>query len=242
VTVTAASATALRAVEAYGGVERWQAAQSVEATFSFGGLLARAKRGRANHRDMKVQARVATPYVRIEPFEAPDTVAILDGGDVRLERPDGTPVLHRRNARERFPYGPTLLRFDRADFAYFVGYAAWNYLTLPALLLREEIDWQPIGEHALRARFPSGLPTHYHPQQDFYFDPETGRLKEYHYLAEIFGGWAHAAQVVTEHAVNADGLAYAARRRVYPRQGPNRPGARPGPLMMSAETRDYRVR
>ena len=29
----------------------------------------------------------------------------------------------------------------RLDQAYFAGYAFWNYLTLPALLLRPDVEW-----------------------------------------------------------------------------------------------------
>ena len=237
---TTANATALRAVTAYGGVETWRAAEAVTATFDCGGLLVRWKRRGATYNAIHVRARVSGPQVRMESFDADGTVALLDGHHVRLERADGTTIVERENARERFPYGRQLLKWDAADFAYFIGYAIWNYLTFPALLLREDIDWRPLGEHGLESRFPRELPTHNQVQQ-FYFDADTGLLHEYDYVAEVYGAWAKAAHIVTEHAVNEDGLTYASKRRVTPRKPPNGPGALRGPTMMWAAIRDYRL-
>jgi hypothetical protein len=235
------SRTALRAVAAYGGTECWRAARTVTATVDCGGLLVRWKRGAARYRDIDVLCCVSEPYVRMAPMDDSGTVAVLTGGAVRLERPDGTTLVDRPRARDHFPYGRRLLSWDNADFAYFIGYALWNYLTFPALLLRDDIDWRVIGEHALEARFPPHLPTHAKVQQ-FHFDPATDLLREYDYVAEVFGGWAKAAHLVTAHGSNPTGLVYPSSRRVRPRRPPNGPGALAGPDMMWADIRDYRVR
>jgi hypothetical protein len=150
-------------------------------------------------------------------------------------------IYERESARGYFPVrGRRLFAWDSADFAYFIGYAIWNYLTFPALLLDDRIDWRELGPHALESRFPPDLPTHNKVQQ-FYFDPATGRLHEYDYVAEVYGGWAKASHMIEDHAVNEEGLVYPSKRRVKPRKPPNGPGALKGPIMMFADIRDYRV-
>jgi hypothetical protein len=240
VTTSTLNEIALRAVTAYGGAERWRSAETVQATFDCGGLLVRWKRRGANYKDIRVTASVHEPRVRMERFDADGTVALLDGHDVRLERADGTTILQRPSARQNFPYGSRLLKWDQADFAYFIGYAIWNYLTFPALLIDERIDWRPL-ENGLESRFPPELPTHNKVQQ-FYFDPATGLLEEYDYVAEVYGGWAKAAHMIEGHTVNEDGITYANTRRVKPRKPPAKGrGALSGPIMMFADIRDYKL-
>ena len=166
-------------------------------------------------------------------------MATLDGHSITLARSDGTPIASRSQARERFPYGRSLLKWDELDFAYFIGYAMWNYLTFPALLLREDIEWRELAHNGLESRFPAYLPTHAAVQQ-FYFDERTGRLAQYDYIAAVFGRWAQAAHRVTAHA-EADGLTYPSKRRVTPQTPKAGPTSLPGPLMMWADVRDYAV-
>ena len=86
-------------------------------------------------------------------------------------------------------------RWDHLDMAYFCGYALWNYMTTPWLLRHAETVELP--ERRLRARFPPRLPTH-SPVQTFHFDAE-GLLTRLDYTALVFGRWARAAHVCSEH-------------------------------------------
>ena len=235
-----ARATALRAVEAYGGAERWGAAETVHATCDCGGLIVRWKRRVSGYHGIGVKASVREPRMRMAPFGAQRAVALLSGHDVRLERPDGTPIAARSRARDPFPYGGRrAFAWDELDFAYFIGYALWNYLVFPALLLREDIEWRAIRHNGLESRFPAYLPTHARVQQ-FYFDETTGLLAEYDYVAEVCGRWANAAHRVTEHG-EAEGVPWGAKRRVTPQVPKAGPGALRGPLMMWADLRDYKL-
>jgi len=225
------SVLAGRAVAAYGGAARWRAANTVDAHFDCGGLLFGWKRRTLRFPDLHIRCAVREPLVRIEPIDARGHAAILEGHDVRLERPGGSTVDLRRDAGRRFPYGRRLLSWDQLDLAYFLTQAMWNYLVLPGLLLREDIEWRQLSGSTLEGRFPAHLPTHCAVQQ-YRFDPLSGLLEQYDYTAEAFGRWAKAAHLVTEHRT-AGGLAYTARRRVKPR-GPG--GAPlPGPLLIWAD-------
>ena len=167
-------------------------------------------------------------------------MATLDGHDVALSRSDGTPIASRPHARERFPYGRRLLRWDELDFAYFIGYAMWNYLTFPALLLREDIEWRAIRAQRPRVALP-GVPADARARSSSSTSTSTtGRLAEYDYVAAVFGRWAQAAHRVTAHA-EADGLTYPSKRRVTPQTPKAGPTALRGPLMMWADVRDYTV-
>ena len=123
--------------------------------------------------------------------------------------------------------------------AYFLGYAVWNYFTLPALLLRDDITWRELSGTILEARFPPELPTHCAVQQ-FHFDPSTHLLHEYDYTADTFGGWAVAAHMITEHQTS-DGVTFTSKRRVKPRDPVKKIGPLPFPLLIWADIHEHRL-
>ena len=236
-TVGAVTALAERMLEAYGGEARWRAATAIEARLAIGGLLFRWKR-RTQGRwpSVRVRTEVGNPRTRFEPIDAAGNVAILDGHAVRIERPDGTVLEERANGREGLPYGRRLFSWDRIQIGYFFGYTMWNYLTLPSLLLRDDIEWRDLSSDTLEGRFPPHLPTHCAAQR-FHLDPETGRLRQHDYTAEPFGGWAKAAHMIREHA-QFDGLTAPSKRRVKPRD-PIGGGPLPFPLLIWADVHEY---
>ena len=146
-------------------------------------------------------------------------VAVLEGHDVRTEREgSGKRLEARAGARDYFPNRDGRQeRWDRLDMAYFLGYALWNYLTLPALLLRGDIEWRELSPDTLEARFPPGIPTHCEIQE-YDFDPGNGLLGAYRYTAEVFGSWARADHLVDEHS-ESGGIPFPSRRRVLARGG-----------------------
>jgi hypothetical protein len=215
---------ARRALEAYGGEERWRSAQTLTVRVTAWGWAFRLK-WRPRLEALRAEMAVHRPEVRLEMPRGRGT-AVLAGLDVRIEGEGGAVLAGRRDARRWFPYGRRALWWDDLDFAYFASYALWNYVTLPALLLRRDIGWEEIGPRSLRGRFPPALPTH-SPVQEFHFE-ESGLLRQHDYTAEVFGGWARAANVVVGH--RRDPVPYAAERRVTPRLP--RGGPAPAPLLV----------
>jgi len=228
-------AAAERAIEAYGGEARWREARTLEVTVSCWGWALRLK-WRPRMERCRAVMEVHQPRVRVD-LPGDRGVAVLDGHDVRLEDRSGRVVGERRQARRFFPYGRRLLWWDDLDFGYFAAYALWNYLTLPALLLRPDVGWQATSEHSLRATFPEELPTH-SAEQAFHFDPATGLLRQHDYTAEVFGGWARAANVVRAHQRSP--VPFASSRRVTPLGGDGRPAA--APLLVGIELLDLALR
>src|SRR6266511_271302 len=200
-----------RMLDAYGGEATWRAARSVRARLSVGGVLLRSKRPlHSVWRDLNVLANVAEPKARLEPFDRFGRTLVLEGHDVSVVGRKGV-VRARRSARDVFPGGRRALFWDELDVGYFLGYAMWNYLVLPALLLRDDVEWRDVSKSTLEARLPRHLPTHCEIQR-FHVDPQTGLLRQHDYTAELFGQWARAAHLVIEHA-RADGLTYPSKRR-----------------------------
>jgi len=199
---------ALRALAAYGGRERWAEAQSVRATLSVGGVALLAK-GCLPLRHVPVAAELAFPRIRIDGLAGENTVAWLEGGSTRLATHPGQTLAARGDARAGFRNPRRLLWWDRLDASYFVGYTLWNELTFPRLLLRPDLDWVELNETTLKARFPSGLPTHCE-EQIFRFDPGSGLLRRHEYTADVFGSWARVVTVVLKHR-EWDGIMCACR-------------------------------
>ncbi len=226
-----------RALEAYGGRSFWQKAQTIEAKISASGLAFVMKR-RPVFEYARVVMEVHRPYCRIAPIGKDRRIAgVLDGQDVRLEDPEGRVIAKRQAARDYFPYGRRFFYWDDLDMAYFANYATWNYLTFPALLMRTDIQWREVKPGHLEARFPAHLPTHCETQH-FFFDNDSGRLRQHNYTAEVIGGFAKAAHVVLQHD-SSDGLAFTSVRRVTPLTPWGRP--MPGPTLIDLRIHSFKV-
>jgi len=208
------SETAKKAINAYGGMETWSNASHIEAEVSVKGL-AFVLKGRPFFNHAKIFAKVQTPFCKITPIgKKAEISGILDGNNVRLETQDGKILAERLNARRYFFSLRRNFWWDDLDMAYFANYAFWNYMTLPALLIRADIAWTEVQSGTLEARFPGHLPTHC-TNQYFKFDPESGLLIQHNYTAEVISKYANAANVVLEHKSN-NGMTYFNSRQVTP--------------------------
>ncbi len=230
------SDTARRAIEAYGGAERWQKAGAISATISASGL-AFAMKWRPRFRRIEFRCDVHRPRARVTPIgRRPGLSGVLDGAEVRLEAAEGRVLSRRAEARSAFPYGRRLLWWDDLDMAYFAGYATWNYVTMPALLMNPDITWRETAPGELAAEFPGQIPTHSRHQR-FRFDAETGLLLQHDYVAEVIGGFARVANRVLAHDRNSGGLVYPSRRRVTPRGADG--AARRFPVLIDLTFHDF---
>ena len=159
-------------VAAHGGVDGWRATERVRIRGRAGGLLLRTRVPGAGLGDVRVEAAIGDPYAAAESFPAPGSRGIFDHGVVRIESDGGEVLGQREDPRSQF-FGRAGIRrnfrWDELDFAYFAGYAWWNYLNHPLLLLRDDVrvsEGTPLrsgaGELApARRRVPSG---YRHPQ------------------------------------------------------------------------------
>lgn len=212
--------------EPHGGLEYWRSLASIDVEMSAWGFLFTTKRV-APQRHARLTIDTREPRVVLHDHPNAGDRAIVHGSQrVEIRGADGALLDARSNPRDAFRDG-RLLHWDAIDFAYFCGYAMWNYLTLPFLLARPEVsvaevNRRPTGTR-LRVSYPDSIPTH-STNQELYFD-QSGRLLRHDYTAEVVGSWARAAHLCRDYR-QFGGLWVPTTRRVYPRG----PFGRPLPL------------
>ena len=225
--------------DAHGGLNRFRSLSTVELTVSVHGFLFTAKRiTPLHHARMTVDLR--EPLVALHDFPQSGHSAVLNGADrVEIRDETGNVLSSRTDPRAQFSHWRRSLYWDALDFAYFSGYAMWNYLSLPFLLQRPGVAVETIESSAdttvVEARFPAGFPTHSAVQR-FHFDA-AGLLRRHDYTADVVGKWAKAAHLCTDYR-EFGGLWMPTRRRVYPRGPLGRP--LPLPTLVAIDIHDAR--
>ncbi|MGI9125403.1 MAG: hypothetical protein ACR2JM_11725 [Mycobacterium sp.] len=226
-------------LDAHGGLSRFRSLSTVELDLSVHGFLFTAKRiTPLRHARMTIDLR--QPFVALHDFPRSGRSAVLNGADRVEIRDDGGNVLSSRaDPRSQFSHWRRSLYWDALDFAYFSGYAMWNYLSLPFLLRHPGVVVETIEGCAdatvIEARFPAGFPTHSTVQR-FHFD-SAGLLRRHDYTADVVGRWAKAAHLCTDYR-EFGGLWMPTRRRVYPRGPLGRP--LPLPTLVAIDIHDAR--
>ncbi len=219
-------------IEKHGGLERWEAADKITIHAETGGAALPLRFKFNAFRKYEAQIYTKKQHVVITPHPVQGRRGVFHDTQVWVETGDGEVISRRHQARKAFSDLRHKIWWDDLDTAHFGGYALWNYLTTPFLLLRPDIEiqelssWTENGEKLRRfsARFPADLLTH-SDEQDFYFT-EEGLLRRHDYTAEVFGGWAKAAHYCWDHK-EFDGLVFPTRRLVFPRKKNNLPKSFP---------------
>jgi hypothetical protein len=228
--------TAARAIEAYGGADRWLKADRIEAVVSVTGLAWWLKMRRPVPRT-RLRIDLRCPYTRVDPVDRTGLVGILRGKDAMLEDASGRIVARRDDAGKYFTGGRRIFYWDSLDLAYFAGNAMWNYFAFPRLLLRPDIEWREVSDGLLEAHFPPELPTHSAIQR-FHFDPKTGLLCRHDCTLVAVGGWARVTQII-DHYRERDGIPYFGLRTVFFRRGD---GSRiPWPTLIVGKVWDWQL-
>nr|WP_310524431.1 hypothetical protein [Polymorphobacter sp.] len=213
--------TLAAALEAHGGLERWQSLQGMQSTIVSGGELWATKgitmdaRSRVADTDFRQQRTVIAPFGNPgwTMRWSPEHIAITDiAGDVIAERDD---------PRSAFAGHEYATPWDPLHLAYFNGYAMWTYHALPFVLAEpgcEVADIAPVehdGEtlRGISARFADGIHTHSRAQR-FYFGAD-GLLRRQDYDVSI---WANtpAAHILSDY-IDVEGYKLPTRRRAHPR-------------------------
>lgn len=215
-----------RALDAHGGLDRWNRLKSITVELSIGGALWSLK-GQAGlfaaatyEADLRTQRATLGRFGPAggKAFFTPDRIVDEDGAGRVLEVRD--------NPRAAFAGHRAETPWDLLHAAYFQGYAVWTYLTQPFLYAYpgfhpEEIEpWQEDGEtwRRLQVTFPEHIATHSR-QQVSYFGPD-GLLRRHDYAVDVLDGatGAHYVGDYREH----DGIMVPHRRRVLARDADDR--------------------
>jgi hypothetical protein len=234
-------------IAAHGGLDAWRSVRRFDVHARAGGLLLKTRVPRNRFADTRLEVDTGRQYAVARDYPEPGRRGVFDAGTVRIESDGGEVLDERADARSRFFGRDGLrrnLRWDALDLVYFAGYAWWNYANQPLLLTREDVvvtEGQPIAAgvgmwRRIDATFPAGVHTH-SPRQSFFYDDEL-RLRRHDYVAEVVGGFAHAAHMCDEHR-RFDGLLIPTRRRVHPLGPRERP--LPGPTLVSLDVLEVGV-
>jgi hypothetical protein len=232
------NAAVQKIIAAHGGGDFWNGIEALEAEISASGLLFRFKR-RPVLDHVKVTAYAHEPRFVFHDFPSPGFTGELVGDkEVRILSKDGDIVKKRKKPRSVFKRLSRLLSWDDLDFIYFGGYATWNYLVAPFFFLQPGFHFEapdPVKVSStfwfrLKVTMPDDLPTH-SQEQIFYFD-KNWHLQRLDYVAEVVGGWAHAAHFC-ENYRDFNGLKAPTRRRVRPILFSDK--TLPGPILVALD-------
>jgi hypothetical protein len=209
------------AIEAHGGLERWNQLDHVSARLAQGGVLW-ALTGQAGVLDdVVVTASLHEERASHRPFGAADRHSSFTPERVAISNDDATVLEALDQPRASFAGLAPGTPWSTLQLAYFVGTAMWTYLTqpftfsLPGFQTSELEPWDEAGRQwrRLRVIWPAYLATH-STEQTLYFTGD-GLLARHDYDVEISGGTS-AAHYVSDYEEVA-GIRLPTKHRIFPR-------------------------
>jgi hypothetical protein len=207
------------AINAHGGLDRWNQLASVEGQFSIGGAIWGFKGVPGVFSDIRVTLDLHAERVTIDPVSRPDAHTVFADGRMQLRSASGE-VLERvddpKDSMARLAYDAP---WTALDAAYFASEAWWTYLTAPFLFTYpgfrvEEVapfTEDGIDYRTLKVSFPDDVDSHTGVQL-FHF-ADNGLLFRHSYTVDILDG-ATGANYPSDYQT-VDGIAVPMTRRIY---------------------------
>jgi hypothetical protein len=225
------------AIDAHGGIERWNRFTTFSAHLIQGGVFWGVKGKDGVLADVTVTVDLRNDKVSHRPFGSPDRRSRFEPQRVAIETSNGEVVEELLQPRLSFKGHAFETRWSDLQLVYFVGCAMWTYMNTPFFLARPDVEseeiepWQEADEtwRRLKVRFPSNIATH-STEQTLYFD-QRGVLKRHDYGVEIAGG-TQAAHYVSD-LKEFLGIIFPTKHRIFPRQPDGR--SAPEPLVVSID-------
>jgi hypothetical protein len=210
------------AVNAHGGLTRWNKVKSVKVAASIGGAIwfVKSKGDVLKNIVMTIDTSIER---MVTDFPGQDKRSIFEPGRAAMEKADGTLVQSRDNPEESFKGQQRDTPWDDIHVAYFCGEALWTYLNTPFLYTHEGFTTEEIssieveGEtwRRLKVTFPDDVKSHTREQISC-FGPD-GLLRRHDYTVDILGG-ATGLNYASEYR-DVDGIIVPTRRRIYAYEG-----------------------
>jgi hypothetical protein len=213
-----------KVIDAHGGLDRWKAYSTIEATIVSGGGFFSLKGVIQDADPRRMTVWLHEQRASVHPY-GPNQRALFTPDRIAVEKLDGEVVAERFAPKDSFAGHQMHTPWDPLHRAYFNGEALWTYFTTPFLLtmdgvrVEETEPWREGAEtwRVLRAYFPGAIETH-SLVQDFFFSDDL-MLRRHDYNVNIAGGFG-AAQLTSDY-VAVGGIRLPTKRRAYTR-GPNR--------------------
>ena len=207
------------AIEAHGGLDRWNSFSKLAADLSISGAIWDIKQVPGMLKDKTFEIDTHQQCLSITPFPSVAQRTLFTPQRVWIERLDGTIVDSRGNPKAAYDGHVQETPWDIFHVAYFASEALWTYLTSPFLYSypgfeTEEIEpWHEDGEvwRRLKITFPDSVESHTRTQVT-HFGPD-GLMRRHDYTVDILGD-ASGANYVSEYR-DFQGIMMPTRRRVY---------------------------
>jgi hypothetical protein len=229
-------------LEAHGGLARWKSHDRLSAHLSQGGILWPLKGYGGMLDEVDVEIDLKRQWTSHAPFGAPDRRTAVTPRRAAIETAEGIVLDALDDPRASFAGFGLETPWSELQLAYFVGYAMWNYLTLPFAFAEpgfgvEELPaWEENGDrwHRLRVTYPDTIATHSRVQT-FYVGADF-RLRRHDYDVDINGG-TPAVHYFSDYAT-VDGVNLPTRHLIYVRNPDGSHAAEP--LVVSIVVSDVR--
>ncbi len=210
------------AVDAHGGLKRWNEINSITVAASLTGAIWFVKSQGDYLKDVVMTVDTTNERL-VTDFPGQDKRFIFEPKHLVMERRDGTLVQERDNPEESFIGQERQTPWDDLQVAYFQGEALWTYLNTPFLYTKpgfvtEEIaPIQVDGEQwrRLKVTFPDYIKSHTREQISC-FGPD-GLLRRHDYTVDILGG-ATGLNYASAYR-DVDGIIFPTKRRIYAYDG-----------------------
>lgn len=207
------------ALEAHGGLRRWDAFSKLRAEVSLDGAIWHLKQQAGLLRDKVFEIDTHAERLSITPFGAANRRSMFVPDRLTLESLEGDVVESRDDPERSFEGQVRETPWDKFHVAYFASEALWTYLTSPFLYTypgfeSEEIaPWHENGEEwrRLQVTFPDDIRSHTRTQVT-HFGPD-GLMRRHDYTVDILGG-ATGANYPTQYR-SFQGLMMPTKRRIY---------------------------
>lgn len=207
------------AIEAHGGIERWNSFTKLRAELSLRGAIWDFKQVPGLLLDKIFELDTHVERLSISPFGAPNQRTVFVPGRLTVENLDGTVIEQRDDPEAPFMSQIFSDPWDPLQVAFFSSEALWTYLTSPFLYTypgfeSEEIEpWHENGEEwrRLKVTFPDHIVSHTKTQIT-HFGPD-GLMRRHDYTVDILHG--NPGANYTLDYKEFQGIKMPTKRRIY---------------------------
>ncbi len=206
------------AVNAHGGLARWNQLKTITASMSSTGAIWHIKGRPGVLKDIVMELSLHEEKV-VTRYRDQNRRTIFTPREIISESEDGKLFERRANPRASFEGQTRETPWDDIHVAYFQSEALWTYLTTPFLytyagFVTEEIaPWQENSEtwRRLKVTFPDNLTSHTREQISYF--GSDGLLRRHEYTVDILGG-ATGVNYATDYK-EFDGIMILTTRKIY---------------------------
>jgi hypothetical protein len=210
------------AVDAHGGLKRWNEISKITVAASMTGAIWFVKSQGDYLKDV-VMTIDTTKEKLVTDFPGQDKRFTFEPNRVVMTKRDGTILLERVDPEESFKGQLRETPWDDLHVAYFQGEALWTYLNTPFLYTQKGFETQEIasivvdGEtwRRLKITFPDQIKSHSREQISC-FGPD-GLIRRHDYTVDILGGATGLNYALDYRDVG--GIIFPTKRRIYAYEG-----------------------